>query len=218
MMVEAFDAWGSGKTANDYHLYFNQLQATLDNPGNGSNASKKLARRHHVVDRQRDPRLDPRPANLPVEQRLIANIKSIDATRPGGGRLGPVPFGASARVGGRADAQQTWTGLGLNYDPALVVDGLHAAFPTKFFFESESSSEDVRPGRVPGSANWSTPARNYTPGQAPGLLVRQQPRVVDDERRVRPERRTATGSTSPASSSGRASTTSASRRRTHSSR
>jgi Glycoside hydrolase family 2 C-terminal domain 5/Domain of unknown function (DUF4982)/Bacterial Ig-like domain (group 4) len=55
-------------------------------------------------------------------------------------------------------------GLGLNYNPALVVDSLHAKYPTKFFFESESSSETSARG-VYQDPDYVNTGENYTPGK-----------------------------------------------------
>ncbi|HZC72590.1 MAG TPA: Ig-like domain-containing protein, partial [Jatrophihabitans sp.] len=55
-------------------------------------------------------------------------------------------------------------GLGLNYNPALVVDGLHERYPNKFFFESESSSEESARG-VYQDPDYINTGENYTPGK-----------------------------------------------------
>ena len=54
--------------------------------------------------------------------------------------------------------------MGLNYNPALVVDQLHDRYPTKFFFESESSSETSTRGYYQDPDLRNTGA-NQTPGQ-----------------------------------------------------
>ena len=75
-------------------------------------------------------------------------------------------------------------GLGVNYNTAMSMDGLHATYPDKFFFCSETSSEDVHPRRLPGPAA-AQHGRELHPGQARHLVLRQQPRLLDDERGVR---------------------------------
>jgi beta-galactosidase len=55
-------------------------------------------------------------------------------------------------------------GLGLNYNPALVVDGLHTRYPNTFFFESESSSEESARG-VYQDPDYINTGENYTPGK-----------------------------------------------------
>ena len=55
-------------------------------------------------------------------------------------------------------------GLGLNYDTAKTIDGLHAQYPTKFFFESESSSETSTRGYYQDPEQLNT-GQNFTPGK-----------------------------------------------------
>ena len=59
-------------------------------------------------------------------------------------------------------------------------------YPTKFLFESESSSETSTRGVYQDPDQLNT-GENYTPGKRGDVLLRQQPRLVDDERRVRPQ-------------------------------
>jgi beta-galactosidase len=160
MMVEAFDAWGTGKVANDYHLDFNQWSDTdiseMVNASKNSPAVIMWSIGNEIPGWTA-------ASNLPVEQRLIADIKAIDTTRPvvAGSdqyRSVPSPTSVAARMLANLD------GLGLNYDPALTVDGLHAAFPTKFFFESESSSETSARGAYQDPQLVNT-GENYTPGK-----------------------------------------------------
>jgi len=70
----------------------------------------------------------------------------------------PSPTSAAAQVLAGLD------GLGLNYNTAKSVDGLHTAFPTKFLFESESSSETSTRG-VYQDPDWLNTGENYTPGK-----------------------------------------------------
>ena len=77
-------------------------------------------------------------------------------------------------------------GLGLNYNTAASVDALHAKYPNTFLFESESSSETSTRG-VYQDPDLLNTGENYTPGKRGDVLLRQQPRLLDDERRVRPE-------------------------------
>ncbi len=53
-------------------------------------------------------------------------------------------------------------GLGLN--TAKTIDGLHAQYPTKFFFESESSSETSTRGYYQDPSLLNT-RQNFTPGR-----------------------------------------------------
>ena len=55
-------------------------------------------------------------------------------------------------------------GLGVNYDTAKAIDGLHAQYPTKFFFASESSSETSTRGYYQDPTLLNT-GQNFTPGK-----------------------------------------------------
>src|SRR3954463_13808341 len=55
-------------------------------------------------------------------------------------------------------------GLGLNYNTAASVDALHARYPDKFFFESESSSETSTRGVYQDPEQRNT-GEDYTPGR-----------------------------------------------------
>jgi beta-galactosidase len=160
MMVEAFDAWNQQKLPNDYHLYFNEWSdrdiAEMVNEAKNSPAVIMWSIGNEIPNWGTT-------AALPIEQRLIADIKAIDTTRPivaGSDRYRslPAPGSISEQMLLNLD------GLGLNYNPALVVDGLHARYPTKFFFESESSSEESARG-VYQDPDYINTGENYTPGK-----------------------------------------------------
>ena len=160
MMVEAFDAWDIGKLSQDYHLYFNQWSdydiKEMVNEAKNSPAVIMWSIGNEIPDFTS-------PQALPIEQRLIADIKSIDSTRPvvaGSDRYRSVPAPGSV-----ADRMlQNLDGLGLNYDTAKTMDGLHAQYPTKFFFESESSSETSTRGYYQDPEQLNT-GQNFTPGK-----------------------------------------------------
>ena len=121
-----------------------------------------------------------------MAQRLIADVRSIDTTRPivmGSDKYRSVPEPGLAA--GRRSSRML-DGLGLNYNTAGSVDALHARYPDKFLFESESSSETSTRGEYQDPDQLNT-GENFTPEPAERLLLRQQPRVVDDERRVQPQ-------------------------------
>jgi beta-galactosidase len=132
MMVEAFDAWDVGKLSQDYHLYFSQWSdydiKEMVNEAKNSPAVIMWSIGNEIPDWTS-------PQALPIEQRLIGDIKSIDTTRPvvaGSDRYRSVP-----QTGSVADQMlQNLDGLGVNYDTAQALDGLHAKYPSKFFFES----------------------------------------------------------------------------------
>jgi beta-galactosidase len=160
MMVEAFDAWDVGKLSQDYHLYFNQWSdydiKEMVNEAKNSPAVIMWSIGNEIPDFTS-------AQALPIEQRLIADIKSIDTTRPvvaGSDRYRSVP-----KPGSVADQMLTsLDGLGLNYDTAQTIDGLHAQYPTKFFFESESSSETSTRGYYQDPDQLNT-GQNFTPGK-----------------------------------------------------
>jgi beta-galactosidase len=160
MMVEAFDAWGTGKLADDYHLYFAQWGDSdieeMVNEAKNSPAVMMWSIGNEIPGWTS-------ASSLPIEERLIADIKSIDTTRPvvAGSdqyRSAPAPGSTAAQMINNLD------GIGLNYDPAQAVDKLHAEFPTKFFFESESSSETSSRGVYQDPQLVNT-GENYTPGK-----------------------------------------------------
>ena len=160
MMVEAFDAWDVGKLSADYHLFFNQWSDydidEMVNEAKNSPAVIMWSIGNEIPDWTS-------AQALPIEQRLIADIRSIDTTRPivaGSDRYRSVP-----KPGSVADQMlQNLDGLGLNYDLAKTIDGLHAQYPTKFFFESESSSETSTRGYYQDPDLLNT-GQNFTPGR-----------------------------------------------------
>jgi beta-galactosidase len=160
MMVEAFDAWDVGKLSQDYHLYFNQWSdydiKEMVNEAKNSPAVIMWSIGNEIPDFTS-------PQALPIEQRLIADIRSIDNTRPvvaGSDKYRSVP-----KPGSVADqVVKNLDGLGLNYDTAKTIDGLHAQYPTKFFFESESSSETSTRGYYQDPDLLNT-GQNFTPGK-----------------------------------------------------
>ena len=160
MMVEAFDAWDTQKLSQDYHLYFNQWSdydiKEMVNESKNSPAVIMWSIGNEIPDWTS-------PQALPIEQRLIADIKQIDTTRPivaGSDRYRSVPA-----PGSTADKMlQNLDGLGVNYDTAHAIDGLHAQYPTKFFFASESSSETSTRGYYQDPTLLNT-GQNFTPGK-----------------------------------------------------
>jgi beta-galactosidase len=163
MMVEAFDTWdvrGAGKLSQDYHLYFNQWSdydiKEMVNEAKNSPAVIMWSIGNEI------PNWGTSQA-VPVEQQLIDDIHSIDTTRPvvaGSDRYRSVPGTGSAAE----QMLQKLDGLGLNYDTAQAVDGLHAKYPGTFFFESESSSETSTRGYYQDSTLLNT-GQNFTPGK-----------------------------------------------------
>ncbi|MGZ4245498.1 MAG: sugar-binding domain-containing protein [Solirubrobacteraceae bacterium] len=160
MMVEAFDAWDVGKLSADYHLYFNQWSDydidEMVNEAKNSPAVIMWSIGNEIPDFTS-------PQAVPIAQRLITDIRSIDTTRPivaGSDRYRSVP-----KPGSTADEMVgLLDGLGLNYDTAKTINGLHAQYPTKFFFEAESSSETSTRGYYQ-DPNLLNTGQNFTPGR-----------------------------------------------------
>lgn len=160
MMVEAFDAWDRGKLPYDYHLYFDQWSDTdiaeMVNEAKNSPAVIIWSIGNEIPGWGSS-------SQIANEKRLIADVKAIDPTRPvvaGSDQYRSLPAPGSA-------AEQmllNLDGLGLNYNPALVVDGLHQRYPNTFFFESESSSEESARG-VYQDPDYINTGENYTPGK-----------------------------------------------------
>jgi beta-galactosidase len=160
MMVEAFDAWDRQKLSNDYHLYFNDWSdrdiAEMVNEAKNSPAVIMWSIGNEIPGWGTT-------SEIPNELRLIADVKALDTTRPvvaGSDRYRSLPSPGSAGE----QMLLNLDGLGLNYNPALVVDGLHARYPTKFLFESESSSEESARG-VYQDPDYINTGENYTPGK-----------------------------------------------------
>ena len=160
MTVEAFDSWAPGKTANDYGLYFNQWSDSdikeMVNEAKNSPAVMMWSIGNEIPGWTS-------ASSLPTETRLIADVKSIDTTRPV--VAGSDQYRRAPAIGSVAEQMlNNLDGLGLNYNPAGVVDVLHATYPTKFFFESESSSETSARG-VYQDPDLVNTGENYTPGK-----------------------------------------------------
>jgi beta-galactosidase len=160
MMVEAFDCWHTGKVAFDYHLFFDAW---------GDSDIKEMVNAHKnspavvlwsIGNETPDTGLPGGPA---IAQRLRNDILSIDTTRPV--VMGSDQYRSVPRTGSPQDQiVQILDGLGINYNTAMSMDGLHAKYPAKFFFESESSSETATRGAYQDPQLLNT-GENYTPGK-----------------------------------------------------
>jgi beta-galactosidase len=141
VMVEAFDTWRSNKTANDYGDWF-----ALPAPGTPGLLWSDVDIKEMVHAFKNSPSVvmwsignEIRGQTVADARRLVADIKSIDTTRPvvwgsDSYRTPPSPISTNGQIA------QLLDGVGLNYNTAQSVDALHALYPDKFFFESESSS------------------------------------------------------------------------------
>ncbi|HEY3608075.1 MAG TPA: glycoside hydrolase family 2 TIM barrel-domain containing protein [Pseudonocardiaceae bacterium] len=160
LMVEAFDCWHTGKVAFDYHLHFDQWsQSDITEMVNAHRNSPAVVL-WSIGNETPDTGL---PAGPAIAGRLIAAVRAVDPTRPvvmGSDRYRSVPS-----PGSPADQiLRQLDGLGLNYNTAMSIDALHTAYPDKFFFESESSSETSTRGVYQEPRLLNT-GENYTPGR-----------------------------------------------------
>ena len=160
MMVEAFDCWHTGKLPYDYHLYFDQWGDTdikeMVNAAKNSPAVVLWSIGNETPDTgsSRGPG---------IAKQLVADVKSIDTSRPvvmGSDQYRSVPATGSPQdlIVGELD------GLGVNYNTAMSMDGLHAKYPGKFFFCSEMGSETSTRGVYQDPQLLNT-GENYTPGK-----------------------------------------------------
>ncbi len=156
MMVEAFDVWRQQKVTYDYARFF-------DANSDADIKEMVLAARNNPAVIMWSIGNEIRGGTTALTSTLVDDITSVDSTRPvvwGSDqyRSVPSPTSTNGQILGLLD------GLGLNYNTAKSVDGLHAAFPTKFLFESESSSETSTRG-VYQDPDWLNTGENYTPGK-----------------------------------------------------
>jgi beta-galactosidase len=159
MMVEAFDTWRTPKVKFDYGRFFDANSDAdvkeMVNAAKNSPAVVLWSIGNEIPDSTNV------TVGVPIAQRLIADVKSIDTTRPivmGSDKYRSVPAPGSAQD----QILNLLDGMGLNYNTAASVDALHARYPAKFFFESESSSETSTRGVYQDPDQLNT-GENYTP-------------------------------------------------------
>ncbi|HWC83184.1 MAG TPA: glycoside hydrolase family 2 TIM barrel-domain containing protein [Pseudonocardiaceae bacterium] len=160
LMVEAFDCWHSGKVAYDYHIWFDQWSQFDITEMVCANRNSPAVVLWSIGNETPDTWMAGGPA---IAAKLIATVRSLDPTRPvvmGSDQYRSVPAPGSPQDG----ILKQLDGLGLNYNTAMSLDGLHAAYPDKFFFESESSSETSSRGCYQDPQLLNT-GENYTPGK-----------------------------------------------------
>ncbi|HUN34390.1 MAG TPA: glycoside hydrolase family 2 TIM barrel-domain containing protein [Trebonia sp.] len=160
LMVEAFDCWHTGKLPYDYHLYFDQW---------GDRDIKEMVLAHRnspavilwsIGNETPDTGL---PDGPPIATRLMADVQSIDTSRPV--VMGSDQYRSVPRPGSPQDQiAATLDGLGVNYNTATSMDGLHATYGGKFFFCSETSSETSTRGFYQDPQLLNT-GPNFTPGK-----------------------------------------------------
>jgi beta-galactosidase len=161
VMDEAFDTWRTPKVKYDYGRFFDansdadvteMVAAARNSPavvmwsiGNEIPDSTSVS------------------IGVPIAKRLIADVRAADPTRPvvmGSDKYRSVPADGSAQD----QILRLLDGIGLNYNTAASIDALHAKYPTKFLFESESSSETSTRGAY-DSPDQLNSGENYTPGR-----------------------------------------------------
>ncbi|WP_329062862.1 glycoside hydrolase family 2 TIM barrel-domain containing protein [Amycolatopsis sp. NBC_01480] len=160
MMVEAFDCWHVGKLDYDYHLYFDKWSdsdlAEMVHAAKNSPAVIMWSIGNEIPDWTE-------AASLPIEKRLIAGVKKIDTTRPVTANCDQYRDPPAAGSPGEQMLQNLDL-VGFSYEPARVMDTMHATYPTKMFFESESSSCTSARG-VYQDPSYVNTGQNYTPGK-----------------------------------------------------
>ncbi|SEF38270.1 beta-galactosidase [Amycolatopsis pretoriensis] len=160
LMVEAFDCWRTGKLEFDYHRDFDAWSgrdiAEMVHAVKNSPAVVLWSIGNEVPDAS----MAGGPA---IAAELIKTVRGIDTTRPvimGSDRYRSVPAPGSPQD----LILRQLDGLGVNYNTAQSIDGLHAKYPDKFFFESESSSETSTRG-VYQDPDLLNTGENHTPGK-----------------------------------------------------
>ena len=160
MMVEAFDCWHTGKLPYDYHLYFDQWgDSDIKEMVNAAKNSPAVVL-WSIGNETPDTGSSRGPG---IAKQLVADVKSIDTSRPvvmGSDQYRSVPATGSPQdlIVSELD------GLGVNYNTAMSMDGLHAKYPGKFFFCSEMGSETSTRGVYQDPQLLNT-GENYTPGK-----------------------------------------------------
>ncbi|MGP3974013.1 glycoside hydrolase family 2 TIM barrel-domain containing protein [Streptomyces sp. 8N114] len=160
MMVEAFDCWRTPKNPYDYGRFFDEHSDAdvkeMVHAAKNSPAVVMWSIGNEIPDSTSS-------AGVPMADRLIKAVRSVDATRPvvmGSDKYRTVPKDGSPedRILRMLD------GIGLNYNTAASVDALHAKYPTTFFLEAESSSATSSRGVYDNPRQLNT-GENYTPGR-----------------------------------------------------
>jgi beta-galactosidase len=160
MMVEAFDCWHTGKLPYDYHLYFDQWSDSDIKEMVNAHKNSPAVVMWSIGNETPDTGLPDGPA---IAQRLMADVTSIDTSRPvvmGSDQYRSVPADGSPQD----QIVRLLDGLGVNYNTAMSMDGLHAKYGTKFFFCSEMGSETSTRGFYADPQLLNT-GENYTPGK-----------------------------------------------------
>jgi beta-galactosidase len=160
LMVEAFDCWHTGKLPYDYHLYFDQWADRDIEEMVLAHRNSPAVVLWSIGNETPDTGLSDGP---PIATRLMADVQSIDTSRPvvmGSDQYRSVPADGSPQD----QIVRTLDGLGVNYNTAMSMDGLHNKYGDTFFFCSETSSETSTRGYYQDPQLLNTGA-NYAPGR-----------------------------------------------------
>ncbi|MGH3164277.1 MAG: glycoside hydrolase family 2 TIM barrel-domain containing protein, partial [Trebonia sp.] len=158
--VEAFDCWHTGKLPYDYHLYFDQWGVSdIQEMVNAAKNSPAVLL-WSIGNETPDTGLPDGPA---IAQELYDAVRAIDTSRPV--VMSSDQFRSLPKAGSPQDQiVRILDGLGVNYNSATSMDGLHAMYPDKPFFCSEISSETSVRGEYQDPQLLNT-GPNYTPGK-----------------------------------------------------
>ncbi|WHT16426.1 glycoside hydrolase family 2 TIM barrel-domain containing protein [Crossiella sp. CA-258035] len=160
LQIEAFDTWRTPKTQFDYGRFFDAHSSAdireMVHAAKNSPSVVMWSIGNEIPD-------STAAIGVPIAKRLIADVRAVDATRPivmGSDKYRRVPAAGSPQD----EIMKLLDGMGLNYNTAASTDALHAAYPTKFFFESESSSSTSTRGHYQDPDQLNT-GENFTPGR-----------------------------------------------------
>jgi beta-galactosidase len=158
--VEAFDCWATGKLPYDYHLYFDQWGVSdIQEMVNAAKNSPAVLL-WSIGNETPDTGL---PAGPSIAQELLTAVKAVDTTRLV--VMSSDQYRSVPKAGTPQDQiARILDGLGVNYNSAMSMDGLHAMYPSKPFFCSEISSETSSRGEYQDPQLLNT-GQNYTPGK-----------------------------------------------------
>ncbi|MGW0519224.1 glycoside hydrolase family 2 TIM barrel-domain containing protein [Crossiella sp. NPDC003009] len=160
LQIEAFDTWRTPKTQFDYGRFFDaHSSADIREMVHAAKNSPSVVM-WSIGNEIHDTTL---AIGIPIAQRLIEDVRAVDPTRPivmGSNKYHRVPTAGSPQD----EILKLLDGMGLNYNTAVSTDALHARYPTKFFFESESSSSTSTRGYYQDPDQLNT-GENYTPGK-----------------------------------------------------
>ncbi|MBP2479593.1 beta-galactosidase [Crossiella equi] len=160
LQIEAFDTWRTPKTPHDYGRFFDaHSSADIREMVHAAKNSPSVVM-WSIGNEIHDTTL---PIGVPIARRLIADVRAVDPTRPivmGSDKYRRLPAAGSPQD----EILKLLDGVGLNYNTAASIDELHARYPSKFLFESESSSSTSTRGYYQDPEQLNT-GENHSPGR-----------------------------------------------------